>query len=182
MKEITFPEFIVGGFIALIAAWGIGYGMGKEKARGVAEPPAAQVRQADASLILQRNPPEKPPELPQIPPKAKVMRITTVHLLPSDPVTPDRPVETIQLTQIQTAEGSRVIASSPDGRILGGSDWTEPVGPPARVYRWQLQAVRSWDQNGRGTWGGAVGYTRGPMVGTVTVLPGCIQAAIGVRW
>jgi hypothetical protein len=170
-------------FLWTVAALWFGAFIGERRANlKKSEPHAVEVVQADASRILERNPETKPPAPPIIPKGATVTRITTARIA-MDPVQPGaEPIATVQLTQIQTAEGPRVIASTADGQIIGGSDWTAPVGPPAPTYHWQALAVRSWDQQGRGAWGGSIGYTRGRLIGTVTILPGSIQAGVGFRW
>lgn len=86
----------------------------------------------------------------------------------------------VQFTEIEGPGGSRVVVSSEDGRIIGGSDWTGPrVG--LKTYRWQALAVRAWTPSG-GSWGGSIGYTRGPAVASATILPGQVQIAAGFRW
>lgn len=143
--------------------------------------PMPEVRQTDESLILRRNPAENPPELPQIQAEYHVTRITTAWIEPQlTPIEPQLNRITVQFTEVEGPEGSRMIASTPDGRIIGGSDWTKPRRLP-REYRWQAQAIRAWTPTG-GVWGGSVGYTWGPVVTGIGAFPGQIQASIGIRW
>ncbi len=94
----------------------------RARTRPIMEAPAPAVMQADASLILERNPPKPAPVKPDLPRNAIVTRITTATIEPLEPK--GGPV-TVQLTQIRAADGtSRMIASTEDGRIIGGSDWT----------------------------------------------------------
>lgn len=143
------------------------------------EPPAAAVVQADRSVILERNPATARPPLPQIPKKEKVERVTTVTVQPEQP----GPVSVV-LTQIRTDEGTRVIASTADGLVIGGQDFTAPAPGPPRPYRWQLLAVRSFSMD-RAAWGASLGYSRGPFVGSVTLIPGTggqVLLGAGIRW
>ena len=149
------------------------------------EPPAPAIVQKDHSLILERNPKTPRPTLPEIPKGAKVTRVTTAIIeQKTKPGEPLPPAETIQETTIETKEGSRTIVSSPDGAVIGGSDWTAPMGPPAKVYHWQVQAIRAYSFQGP-SWGASIGYTRGPLIGSVTILPGqagSVQLGLGFRW
>lgn len=146
----------------------------------VAEAPAPAIRQTDGSLMTERNPASRPPDPPMIPPGYTVTRITTANIEPLAPIEPGRGSIAVQFTEIQGPGGSRMVVSSEDGRILGGSDWTGPrVG--LKTYRWQALAVRAWTPGG-GTWGGSIGYTRGPVVASITAIPGQVQLAAGFRW
>lgn len=143
------------------------------------EPPAAAVVQADRSVILERNPTAPRPVLPKIPKNAKVERVTTVTVQPDQP----GPVAVV-LTQIRTDEGTRMVASTPSGQVIGGQDFTGPVPGPPKPYRWQLQAVRAFSMD-RAAWGASLGYSRGPFVASVTAIPGPAGQVIfgaGIRW
>jgi len=149
------------------------------------EPHAAELRQADRSLILERNPDRPAPRPPILPPRSTVTRVTTLQIEPSAGEIPVQSgAVTVQLTQVETPEGSRVIASTEDGRVIGGADWTGPRLQPPRMPRWEVQALHAW-QDGRGTaWGASLAYSRGPVVGSVAVIPQFrqITAGIGIRW
>lgn len=100
----------------------------------VVETHKPEVRQADGSVILKRDPEAKPdapaPKLP-----GKVERTMVVKVKPKpekkEPTKPDQsglcpvlecPALTVRLDLIQQEEGRRVVASSPDGDIVGGID------------------------------------------------------------
>lgn len=173
--------FILGTFAGVYAE--------RANRRPVIEAPAPAVVQDDGSMILERNPNKPAPSTPELPKGAKVTRITTATIerpqVQSEELNRNNGAITVQLTQIQAADGSsRVIASTEDGRIIGGSDWTGPALPVPKVPRWEVQAIRGW-QDGRGAaWGASVGYSRGPWVGSVTLIPGfhLVTAGIGFRW
>jgi hypothetical protein len=161
--------------------------------KGKPEPPAPAIVQKDGSRILERNPAQPPPSPPMIPKGSKVIRITTATIAPRiEPIAPQSPgiapktEETIQITEIQAKDGTtRQIASTNDGTIIGGSDWTQPSGPPAKVYHWEAQAIRAFTSVGGPLWGASLAYTRGPVVASVAVIPGTggsIQAGLGFRW
>ena len=166
--------FILGTFAGIYAE--------RASHRPRIEAHAAELRQADQSLILERNPERPAPKPPQIPKKSKVTRVTTIQIEPTAPV--QSGAIAVQLTQIDGPEGSRVIASTEDGRVIGGADWTGPALQPPRMPRWEIQALRTW-QDGRGAaWGASLAYSRGPVVGSVAVVPGFHQLTVGIglRW
>lgn len=178
-----FPTWLGGVLLAFVAGMATMRHIDRRPAKP--EPHAEAVAQEDGSLILERNPDRKPPALPELPVKSKVTRVTTVEL---HPIAPRLNQETgsivVQLTQIETPKGSRVIASTEDGQIVGGADWTEPARITPKPYRWELGAVRSFGPRGS-AWGGFVGYSRGPMVGLVSWVPGpagTLQVGLGFRW
>jgi hypothetical protein len=147
------------------------------------EPHAAQLRQADASVILERNPTRPAPAPPVIPKGAKVTRETVLQIQHTPKAgEPLAPVETVELTQIETKDGgTRVIASTPDGQVIGGGDWTGPPPPALKLPRWSAGPVRAWTRTGA-AWGASLSYWRGPVGLTVTAFPGQIQAGASIRW
>lgn len=173
--------FILGTFAGIYAE--------RASHRPRIEAHAAELRQADQSLILERNPERPAPKPPQIPKGSKVTRVTTIQIEPTAPVQSgaiavQSGAIAVQLTQIDGPEGSRVIASTEDGRVIGGADWTGPALQPPRMPRWEIQALRTW-QDGRGAaWGASLAYSRGPVVGSVAVVPGFHQLTVGIglRW
>lgn len=181
---VSLVVFILGTFSGIYAE--------RASHRPKVEAHAPAARQADESLILERNPNRPAPRAPDLPPHSKVTRVTTVRIAPLPGAIPVQsgaiPVQsepiTVQLTQVETPQGSRVIASTEDGRIVGGADWTGPRLEPPRMPRWELQALRTW-QDGRGAaWGASLAYSRGPVVGSVAVVPGFHQLTVGIglRW
>lgn len=179
-------ERVIMAGLLMLASFMAGEWRGSHRARPINASPAPAVRQNDGSLILERNPERPRPQLPQIPKGAKVERVTTITIAPRPDLTEGNPTnqaQTVQLTQIETAEGSRVIASTPDGQIIGGADWTTPRQKPPKVPRWEFQAVRGW-QPSKTAWGASLGYARGPFVASVTAIPGLQTVAVGIgfRW
>lgn len=167
--------FIVGIFAGVYAE--------RVKSRPKIEPHAQEVRQADGSLILERNPAELIPTAPLLPSGAIVRRVSVVEVQPTM-IEPGRSFE-LQLTQIETKDGgSRVIASTADGKIIGGADWTTPAAQVPRMPRWEVSAIHGW-QDGRGSaWGISVGYARGNLAGSVSLIPGfkMVTVGAGIRW
>lgn len=160
-----------------------GLAVGRRQARPVTVQPAPAIRQTDGSLVLERqpwaNPPQKRAGLPKMPPGSTVTRITTVQVEPERP----GPVA-VQLVQVDTPAGPRVVASSEDGRVIGGLDLVGPVVPSPKVPRWSVQAIRAWSDRGA-AWGGSLTYERGRLVGSVTVIPGPVRiltVGAGFRW
>lgn len=148
------------------------------------EPPAASVRQADGSLVVERvdpsTQPAKPPhELPKgaveerrvsvvVQPRrgvavpanhfsqpvkmvdsAEVARLVASTDHPAVVDSCDCPLVQVDLSLVRTPDnGRRVIASSPDGKILSGVDVPlEPVTVP-RIPTWTLSAIAVADLDG----------------------------------
>lgn len=151
--------------------------------RHVQTAPAAAVHLAEqrlpgGGLVLEQNPTRPAPIVKT--PRGKVREVGQVVVEPRAATPEDpRPTVTVNLATVETAEGTRIVAETPDGKILTGAAWT--IGPPAPTYRWTVQAVRSWTPTGA-AWGGSVSYARGPVVGTVTALPGQVIVGIGFRF
>ena len=111
------------------------------------EPPAPAQRQADGSLILERRPDLQARPRQKIPPGKKLERVAQVTVQPDAPAPaagkPCPPV-TIDLSLVRDPDGAhRVMASSPDGQVVGGLDI--PVAPtliPPPEKRWA--AGLSW--------------------------------------
>jgi hypothetical protein len=130
----------MAAFVGVIAWW-------MSRPISTQEPPAPAVRQSDGSLILERKPDPAPQPKQQIPRRAKVERVAAVTVQPDAPAPeagkPCPPV-TVDLTLIREPDGARrILASSPDGQVVGGID--VPVGPitmPAPAKRWA--AGLSW--------------------------------------
>lgn len=109
----------------------------------VQEPPAAEIRQKDGSLVVKRLlevPAEFKVDPHLIPAGAKVARRTQVTVQPHS--TPDclkpQPVRVDLSLVTMPDRTTRVVASSPDGAIVGGFDVpSEHPPPPAK----ELNAV-----------------------------------------
>ena len=148
----------------LVLAFGLGFGTAWElyKPRAPkAETAAPAQRQADGSLVLERKPDAKARPAQELPKGAKVERIVQVTVQPkalpalpgiptpgSGPAaapapTPCAPVR-VDLTLVRMPDQTRrVIASSPDGTVVGGVDIPEAPQPQPRVLKWA--AGGSWN-------------------------------------
>ena len=164
MDDVAMIRRAVVGLVLFILGTFAGVYAERISTRPKPEPHAAEVKQADESVILERNPERPAPTTPKIPRGSKVTRITTATIAPTEQaLNQNDGAITVQLTQIQAQDGTtRVIASTDDGQVIGGSDWTTPRPEPPRIPRWEVQALRTW-QNGRGAaWGASLAYSRGP--------------------
>jgi hypothetical protein len=129
---------------------------------------APPVRQQDGSLVLERKPQEDAKPAQTVPKGAKVERIVQVVVQPSQPVHPallppsgsvalepnrSCPPVRVDLTLVRMPDQSRrVVASSPDGQVIGGVDIPVEAAAPQRVLKWA--AGPSWNPADRtfGAW------------------------------
>jgi hypothetical protein len=129
---------------------------------------APPVRQQDGSLVLERKPQEDAKPAQAVPKGAKVERIVQVVVQPSQPVPPaslppsgsvalepNRPCPPVRvdLTLVRLPDQSRrVVASSPDGVVIGGVDIPVETAVPQRVMKWAVGP--SWNPADRtfGAW------------------------------
>jgi len=101
-----------------VAALGVGVMIGwLVWGRAVPELPAAATRQADGSLVLERVASIPVPVAHQLPEGAKPERRVSATVKPAT----GNPVR-LDLSLIDTIDGGRVVASSPDGEVTGGTD------------------------------------------------------------
>lgn len=136
----------------------------------VPERPAAAVRQADGSLVLEKRQPGEAKPAQKVPRGTVPVRLVQVKVAPvHNPIAPqeataeapaDCPPVTVDLTLVREEDGAqRVIASSPDGEVLSGLD--VPLVPlqvaPARPWA----AGISYDLADRRV-GGWVDHDTGP--------------------
>ena len=125
-------EDIVLLLVIIGAAWGVWHWASN---RPVIETPAVAVVQSDASVVLARtatNSKAKPKQI--IPKKAKVERIAQVTVKPT--VVNGDGIK-VDMTLFREPDGSRrVVASSPDGVVVGGVDI--PVETPS------LEGAHPW--------------------------------------
>lgn len=181
-KEYGIYTVVLCAVLAIGFLLGVNVGM-RVTGKSAVPAHAAAVVQADKSVILERNPERARPQLPQIPKGAKVTRVTKIQIEPKiEPgIEPKNGAIAVQLTQIDTPEGSRVIASTDDGRVVGGADWVGPPAPRIVLPKWHLGAAYAWTGTDRkpGIMGG---YARGPVMAVVSVFPGQIQAGVMIRW
>lgn len=141
--------------VALFAAAAFGWWLGQP--RPVQETAAPEQHQADGSLVLERRPDPAAKPKQQIPRKAKVERVTQVTVQP-DASAPSAgkpcPPVTVDLTLIREPDGMRrVLASSPDGEVVGGIDVpVETAAPPPEPKRWAVGLSWSPVDSTAGLW------------------------------
>lgn len=173
--------------VGLTAGWGLWH-----PRPPVVEAPAASVHQPDSSLVLARRPdtvlrivhrippgyvPERSVEI-AVQPKPKVDTLwrpgAVREILRVDTLKP--PVVRVALTVARLGDGShRVIASSPDGRILDSLSIDVPVGPsaaPARALPYSAGVTRDLLS---GAWGAIASRDAGPF----RIFAGAEAGAIG---
>lgn len=102
--------------------------------------PQQSERNPDESLTLERNPAAKLPEI-SVPQGANIERRTRATVQPDTPKDwpnegPSCPPVSIDMTLLQIDGGRRVVASSPDGRIVGGIDVPAHGFTVQTQYRW----------------------------------------------
>lgn len=159
----------IAAILALIVAAALGWWLGQPDP--VVETPAAEQRQTDGSLVLERRPDADAKPAHLVPAGAKVERVGRVTVQPaarhrnSDVAhggmasvdgpgsttnyskfysgDPCPPV-TVDWSLVREPDGARrFLASSPDGTIIGGIDTpVESAAPPQRPLRWA--AGLSW--------------------------------------
>jgi hypothetical protein len=136
--------------LIFVAGIGLGWKIFRPKPVATVEVAMPAARQADGSLILERAPDAKAVPAQQIPKGAKVERIERIVVRPMAPstsavataptsgpgqqaaaLTPALPsTTTVDLTLLRMPdESQRVVASSPDGTIVGGVDIPVSAAP-----------------------------------------------------
>ena len=135
------------------------------------EPPAPAIRQADHSQILERKPESHPAVPHQIPSGAKLEREIQVTVHPStgatlpttgtSPVAPGKPPDampcppvTVDLSLVRMPDKTRrVIASSPDGDVVGGLDVPVEAASAPRELKWAIGGLYGTKSEGGQTLG-----------------------------
>lgn len=162
-------------FICFVLGVTAGYYMGfqKNKPKEIIESYKPEVRQSDNSLVLERKPDATAKPKQVLPPETKVERIVSVEVETEKPV--DR--VSVDLTVVSEPDGSkRVIASSPDGRVIGGADI--PV-TPISIPRTQSWAVGGLYNPNLKKYGGFVQYKKGPYIAQVIAVGGNLSVGVG---
>lgn len=190
--------------VALIVAFAAGMGVEWviQRPRSVPpETPAPEVRQADDSLMLAKQPDQNAKPAHQIPSGAKVERIVSVTVIPSAEVMPQTdgfdlqdvgspasampcPPVRVDLTLVLQADQTRrVIASSPDGRVVGGLDVPVDVPDKPRETVWTVSALAGYDlrQHCR-VLGAQISRNAGPFVIQSGFIGQTAFIGAGVRW
>lgn len=139
---------------AIFAAAALGWWLGQPKP--VQETAAPEVRQADGSVVLERRPDPAAKPKQHIPRKATVERVAQVTVQPDAIAQPGKPCPpvTIDMTMIREPDGMRrVLASSPDGQVVGGLDIpVESAALPTEPKRWGVGLSWSVGDQTAGVW------------------------------
>lgn len=156
------PRWVIPAAIAvaIFAAAAFGWWLGQPKP--VQETAAPAQHQADGSLILPRQPDAAATPAQQVPRGAKVERVGRVTVQPRQPDTaPGEPHTLAPLPPVsvdwslvrEPDGGRRMLASSPDGAIIGGVDVPiESAAPPAAPKRWAAGLSWSPSSSTAGVW------------------------------
>lgn len=158
---------------------------------------APEKLQADGSMVLERKPQPDAKPAHEIPKGAKLERIVQVKVQPrnatptaapaipgSGPanVLPELPPVTVDLSLVRLPDQTRrVIASSPDGEVIGGVDIPVEAAPPVRSLKWAGGGL--WNPSDR-TWGAWVQRDLGPAVVGVDAFQvrDPVTVGEGTRW
>lgn len=94
------------------------------------------------------------------------------------------PPVTIDLSLVRMPDKTqRVLASSPDGSVIGGIDVPIQAQAIPRIQRWTAAALVGYDTHaGRNVFGGQATYSRGPFVVTGGVIGGTGFAGVGIKF
>lgn len=137
----------------LVAAAALGWWLGQPEP--VQETTAPAQHQADGSIVLERRPnPDARPKQ-QVPKKAKLERVAQVTVQPSAaPAGQPCPPVSVDMSLVRESDGSRrLLASSPDGTIVGGVDVpVESAASPAEPKRWAAGLSWSPSSETAGVW------------------------------
>ena len=140
--------------LSLLAAAALGWWLGQPDP--VVETPAAEQRQADGSVVLERRPDAKARPKQLIPHKAKLERVAQVTVRPAAIPASGEPCPpvSLDLSLVREEDGSRrLIASSPDATIIGGVDIpVETAAPPPKPLRWAAGVSWSPSNETAGLW------------------------------
>lgn len=152
LPPASLSVYLVAALVLLIVGGVGGYWIGAARVP-VAEDtaPAAEVRQADGSLVLARIPDAAPPPAPHAVPRGtKELRRTTAKVQPAKP---DCPPVTITSSLVQDGDGLRTITSADTGIVVEGSDLViRPLLLPAPVRRWAAGVAYEPFQGRYGAW------------------------------
>ena len=139
---------------ALVGAAALGWWLGQPAP--VVETAAPEQHQADGSVVLERRPDAKARPKQLIPPKAKLERVAQVTVQPAAVPAAGEPCPPVSLDLSLVREddgGRRLLASSPDGTIVGGVDVpVETAAPPPKPLRWAAGVSWSPANETAGLW------------------------------
>jgi hypothetical protein len=129
--------YLLLAIAALVGAAALGWWLGQPKP--VQETAAAAQRQGDGSVVLERRPDPAAKPKQQTPKKTRLERVAQVTVQPSAaPAGEPCPPVSVDMSLVRESDGSRrLLASSPDGTIIGGVDVpVETAVPPPKPLRW----------------------------------------------
>lgn len=117
----------------------------------------------------------------EIAPRGAISQNTTSDLKLAGPRCPQ---VTVDLSLVRMPDQTRrVVASSPNGTVVGGLD--VPIDNPKlpTIPRWTASAIAGYDSSAkRNVFGGAVQYRKGPIVFTGGVIGGTVFTGAGVAF
>jgi hypothetical protein len=186
--------------VGLISGLSLGWWLYRPGAPKI-EPPAPAIRQSDGSLILERKPDPSAKAPAEIPKGAHLERVERVVIQPRPtPVQDDnsgardgantrttticRPAE-VDLSLLKMRDKTeRVVASSPDGKIVGGVDIpVAPIAASPQITRWSVSALYGYDvTRARAVWGAGLSYSRGPFVVTTGAIGSTAFVGAGLKF
>jgi hypothetical protein len=158
MSRRELAAWIVALFLTLaIFAGAVWWMLRIDVPPSMTEWPVDEVRQDDGSLVIERTattPTARPKQ--HVPAGAKVERIVQVIVQPDavPAAGQPRPPVTVDLSLVRESDGGRrVLASSPDGVVVGGLDVpVEPIILPEPEKRWAAGLSYSPIANTSGVW------------------------------
>lgn len=164
--------------ICLVVGGAVGYYLGFKVNQPIAvtETYKPAIVQTDGSVVLERKPDAKAKPKQTLPPDAKVERVVSVEVETAEPTNHVR----VDLTVISEPDGGkRVVASTPDGRIVGGSDI--PVTPILipRIQNWTVGGLYSPSLK---KYGGFVQYKKGAYVAQVIAMSDNVYVGVGINF
>ena len=184
--------------VGLISGLSLGWWLYRPGAPKI-EPPAPAIRQSDGSLILERKPDPSAKAPAEIPKGAHLERVERVIVQPRPTPVQDRnsgvrdgantssicPPAEIDLSLLKMPDKTeRVVASSPDGKIVGGVDIpVAPIPATTRIARWSVSALYGYDATrARATLGAGLTYSRGPFVVTAGAIGSTTFVGAGLKF
>ncbi len=145
--------YLLLSLAALISAAGLGWWIGQPDP--VVEKPASEQRQADGSVVLERRPDPAAKPKQQTPKKSKLERVAQVTVQPAAASAGEPcPPVSVDMSLVREPDGSRrLLASSPDGTIIGGVDVpVESAALPPKPLRWGAGLSWSPSSETAGVW------------------------------
>jgi hypothetical protein len=166
--------WIAGVVLVFTSGLGLGWKLWGTKPTKV-ETYAPPVVQQDGSVVLERKPQADAKPAQQIPKGGKVERVVQVVVQPTqqvpslppsgvpsvpsasgaslEPARPPCPPVRVDLTLVRMPDDSRrVVASSPDGKVVGGVDIPVTPSVPPRPLLWAAGGLYSVKDRGVGVW------------------------------